>query len=157
MAVRQQSLAMYIRIHLAGASGGIRLAELLAADPWMDGALDHLAGELAEEVDFAKKWAAANSRIPELWTVPLFGLTAMTRIGLDTLRPLRGPLRRTISLEAMRSLVLAKKAMWELGLSLHPAGDRLHDQLDIYDRQALRQATELQALHQAAAVETFGA
>ncbi|GAB16795.1 hypothetical protein GOEFS_014_00370 [Gordonia effusa NBRC 100432] len=152
---RQQSLAMYIRIHLVGASGGLRLAELLAKDPWMDGALDHLPGELDDEAAFAKEWASGYSRLPEIWTAAVFGLTAAMRVALSALRPLRGQLRRTVSLEAMRSLVLAKKAMWELGLSLHEPGDQFHERLAEFDRQAVRQAEDLQRLHQRAAVETF--
>ncbi|MFW0792119.1 hypothetical protein [Gordonia sp. CPCC 205333] len=152
---RQQALAMYIRIHLVGASGGLRLAELLATDPWMGGELDELPGELGDEAAFATQLASHHSRLPEIWTAPIFGLTAAMKVALGALRPLRGSLRRTISLEVMRSLVLAKKAMWELGLSLHGPGDDFHERLAEYDRQAVRQTETLQRLHQRAAVETF--
>lgn len=57
---------MYVRIHLVGASGGIRLAESLTDDPWTHGAIDDLPHELAEEVAFARRWAGTNSRLTEV-------------------------------------------------------------------------------------------
>lgn len=147
---------MYVRAHLVGASGGIRLAQLLADDPWTDGAIDDLPGELAEEVDFAKRWAGSNSRLSQLWTYPLFGATALGGRALGLVRPLRGAVRRAIALEAMRSLVLAKKAMWELGLALHTDDGHIRRQIARFDEQADRQAAQLKSLHRISVREAFG-
>ncbi|UQE74175.1 hypothetical protein MYK68_15795 [Gordonia sp. PP30] len=56
----------------------------------------------------------------------------------------------------MRSLVLAKKAMWELGLALHIEDDDIRRQLNAYDLQADRQADQLKALQRVAVREAFG-
>lgn len=151
-----ESLAMYIRVHLLGASAGLRLAQLLKDDPWMAGALDQLPRELAEEAEFARQWAATKSRLTEIWTLPVFGFTALAGTAAGVLRPLRGSLRRAVALEAMRSLVLAKKAMWEVGLYLNPVDTGIRQRLLTYDEQALRQAEQLQELHRKATQETFG-
>ena len=154
---RRQLLATYLRMHLVGAGAGIRLAELLAGDPWTDGRLDHLPDELANEATFARGWAASVSGLSESWVPPTFALTAGVRRVVAPLRPTRGRFRRVLALEAMRSLVLAKKAMWELGIAL---GDDVVDrdtveQLRMHDEDAKRQARTLQELHQRASSEVF--
>lgn len=150
----RQQFAVYLRAHLLGASFGIRLAELIAADPWTDGQLNSLPAELADEIDFVQRWTRSLSSVPEVWLRPTLVLTAAARSVLTPARPINGQLRRMAALEAMRSLLLAKKAMWELGLALSPATllvDR--DAVERYDEQALRQAEQVQELHQRAAVE----
>ncbi len=70
--------------------------------------------------------------------------------------PLRGAVRRAIALEAMRSLVLAKTAMWELGLALHTDDGHIHRQIARFDEQADRQAAQLKSLHRISVREAFG-
>lgn len=151
---RRQALAGYLRIHLGGASVGIRLAQHLAADPWMQGRLDFLPAELAEEIAFTQAWAQTLSGMPELW---VRGVLAGTGVASALLRPVplaRGRTPRALALEAMRSLVLAKRAMWELGLALAPDPE-LREELEFYDAQAGKQVAVLQALHQDAAQDAF--
>lgn len=150
-----EALAMYVRVHLLGASGGVRLAQILADDPWMDGALDHLPGELREEVDFAKQWATRRSRLVETWVHPVFAVTAVAGRAVRALRPFRRQIPRALALEVMRSLVLAKKAMWELGLSLNADDGGVRETLMAFDEQASRQADELRSLHARASREAF--
>lgn len=154
----RQQFALYLRGHLVGASFGIRLAELLDADPWTGGQLSFLPDELADEIAFVQQWTRSLSSVPEFWVRPTLVLTAAARVTLAPTRPLDGQLRRLTALEAMRSLLLAKKAMWELGLALSPAA--LHvdrDAVQRYDAQALRQAEQVQQLHQRAAAELASA
>lgn len=140
----RQQFAVYLRGHLVGASFGIRLAELLAADRWTDGELRNLPGELADEIAFVQQWTRSLSSVPEVWLRPTLLLTATARATLAPIRPVDGQLRRMTALEAMRSLLLAKKAMWELGLALSPAALRVdRDAVERYDRQALRQAQQV--------------
>lgn len=150
--MQRQLLASYLRTHLIGASGGIRLAEILAADPWTEGALDPLPGELADEVAYVRAWVSQTSGWSEGWIAPTFGATALARSVISPLRPLRGTYRRAFALETMRSLVLAKKAMWELGTALAATPE-----LEKYDAQAARQADDLQVLHRRAVQDAFRA
>ncbi|MEE4024984.1 hypothetical protein V1Y59_18000 [Gordonia sp. PKS22-38] len=154
---RRQLLATYLRMHLLGAGAGIRLAELLVADPWTDHTLDNMPHDLADEVDFTRTWASSVSGVRELWVTPAFAVTAAARTLAAPLRPTRGRFRRVLALEAMRSLVLAKKAMWEFGLALGddvvdpPTVERLRQLND----RAERQVSTLQELHQRASAEAF--
>lgn len=150
----QQQFAVYLRGHLVGASLGIRLAELLAADPWTGGQLESLPAELAEEIEFVQQWTRSLSSLPEVWLRPTLVLTAAARAAIARIRPIDGQLRRMTALEAMRALLLAKKAMWELGLALSPVALRVdRDTVERYDKLALRQAEQVQRLHQRAAAE----
>jgi hypothetical protein len=60
-----------------------------------------------------------------------------------------------VALEAMRSLILAKKAMWELGGEGCVASESDAERLRLLDEQAVRQARELQTLHRRAATQAF--
>lgn len=147
--------AFYLRGHLLGASGGLRLAQVVASDPWTGGALDHLPAELEDEIDVVRRWAGELSDGSERWVTPVLGLTATVRVLVSPLRLNRQRFGRVVALEAMRSLVLAKKAMWELGMEecVAPGGDP--HRLRLLDEQAVRQARELQTLHRRAAAEAF--
>jgi len=152
-----QSSALYMRTHLIGASGGLQLARLVAADPWTAGAIDHLPAELEEEMAFVRARVEELSGHRESWLGAVVGLGSGVRGVAGALHATRGRFRRVAALEAMRSLLLAKKAMWELGMEGRVdfgSGTARCAQLD---DQAARQAEELQALHQRAADEAFRA
>ncbi len=131
------------------------MARLLVADPWTAGAIDHLPAELEAEIDFVRDWAARLTDGPQRWVGPALGATAAMRVVVSPLRLHRSRFGRVVALEAMRSLLFAKKAMWELGLEEciaikgDPAAYRA------LDDQATRQAAELQTLHRRAASEAF--
>lgn len=148
-------LAAYLRGHLLGASGGIRLAEHLAADPWSLGRLDGLPGELREEISFTKRWTQSLSGFRESWLGLNLASTAAVSAVLKPFSPARGTIRRALSLETMRSLVLAKKAMWEMGLALYPEDSDLWRELSFHDDQALSQAALLHQLHCQAVSEAY--
>lgn len=148
-------LATYLRGHLMGASGGIRLAEHLAADPWTKGRLDSLPGELRDEIAFTKRWTQSLSGFRESWLGLNLASTAAVSAALRPFSPSRGTMRRALALETMRSLVLAKKAMWEMGLALYPDDSDLWQELSFHDDQALSQAALLHQLHCQAVAEAY--
>ncbi len=155
MDMASQTSALYMRTHLIGASGGLQLVRLVAGDPWTAGAIDHLPAELEEEMAFVRERVEELSGHRENWLGAVVGLGSGVRGVAGVLRVTRGRFRRVAALEAMRSLLLAKKAMWELGMEgrvdFGPGTARCAELND----QAARQATELQALHQRAADEAF--
>ncbi|GGF16414.1 hypothetical protein [Williamsia phyllosphaerae] len=150
-----QSSALYMRTHLIGASGGLQLARLVANDPWTAGAIDHLPAELEEEMAFVRARVEELSGHGESWLGAVVGIGTGVRGVAGVLHVTRGRFRRVAAVEAMRSLLLAKKAMWELGMEgrvdFGPGTARCAELND----QAARQADELQTLHQRAADEAF--
>lgn len=152
---KEHLLAAYLRGHLVGASGGIRLAEHLASDPWSEGRLDGLPGELRDEIFFAKGWTQSLSGFRESWLGVNLASTAAVSAALRPFSPARGAIRRALALETMRSLVLAKKAMWEMGLVLYPEDSDLWRELSFHDDQAMRQAALLHRLHCQAVSEAY--
>ena len=155
MNATSQTSALYMRTHLIGASGGLQLARLVANDPWTAGAIDHLPAELEEEMAFVRARVEELSGRRESWLGAVVGLGSGVRGVAGVLHATRGRFRRVAALEAMRSLLLAKKAMWELGMEgrvdFGPGTARCAELND----QAARQADELQTLHQRAADEAF--
>lgn len=156
MSIPAHSSALYMRTHLIGASGGLQLARLLARDPWTCGAIDHLPAELEEEMAFVRRRVEHLTGHRELWFGVVVGLGTGARGIADVLRVTRGRYRRVAALEAMRTLLLAKKAMWELGMqSRIDFGPEGIARCTEFNEQAVRQATELQGLHQRAAHDAF--
>ncbi len=147
--------AIYMRTHLIGAGGGLQLARLIAHDPWTAGAIDHLPAEIEEEMAFVRTRVEELSGHRELWLGPVVGIGNGARGLAGALHMTRGRFRRVAALEAMRSLVLAKKAMWELGMGgrvdFGPGRARCAE----LNERAARQAAELQVLHQRAADGAF--
>ncbi len=155
MDIAHQTSALYMRTHLIGASGGLQLARLVAHDPWTVNAIDHLPGELEQEMAFVRTRVEELSGHRESWLGAVVGVGTGVRGVAGVVGLTRGRFRRVAALEAMRSLLLAKKAMWELGMEgrvdFGPGTARCAE----LDQQAARQAEELQALHRRAAEEAF--
>ena len=152
-------LVLYLRAHLLGAGVGLRVAETLAADPWTEGALDHLPGELREEIDATRSCVEVLRGRREFWYLPYLGATALGGTVARALRVSRPPLGRLAALEAMRSMVLAKQAMWELGehgaLPADPLPDGMETLFAVLADRARLQVALLQDLHGRAAREAF--
>ncbi|HJE89575.1 MAG TPA: hypothetical protein K8V11_01020 [Dietzia timorensis] len=151
-----QLFAAYLRGHLLGASVGVRLAQRLAQDPWTNGQLDHMPEELSEEIRFVRRWAREYSALGETAINLSLIATGTASTTLALFAPTRRPVVRTVALEAMRTMVLAKKAMWEMGSSIVIDDDERTRSLERFDRRALHQATELHMLHVRSSAELFG-
>jgi len=107
---------MYLRAHLYGAAVGRSVLDrcISAVDPEDRVRLVPLRAEFEEEIDTASRLLAALSPLgtPGRRLVRLSAAVTLTALPVGPV--VRDPLARLAVLEALRTLVVAKRSMWEL-------------------------------------------
>ncbi|MBB0996785.1 hypothetical protein G6024_06660 [Dietzia maris] len=110
------AVAMYLRAHLYGAAVGRSVLDrcISAVDPEDRVRLVPLRREFEEEIDTAARLLAVLSPLgaPGRRLVRWSAAVSLTALPVGTV--VRDPLARLAVLEALRTLVVAKRSMWEL-------------------------------------------
>lgn len=147
-ATGRSAVAAYLRAHLYGAAIGRRLLErCIAAVPAEDRVrLVPLRGQFDVEVATARRLLAEISWIG----TPGRQVLGMTSRGVLAVLPagprIVDPLTRLALLEALRTLVVAKRSMWELLATIEHLGPENKPELEELAHQAVAQAEILEAL-----------
>ncbi|MGW4894080.1 hypothetical protein ACWEQL_17680 [Kitasatospora sp. NPDC004240] len=156
---RERLLAIYLNDHLAGAYGGAALARRIAREhPDGPGADDlrTLAREITEDRDELVDLMRSFGVRPR-WHRQLLGAAAerVGRLKLNGRLVRRSPLSDLLELEAMRTGVQGKTALWKTLRAAAPDGDPLHTRLWRLASRAERQAGILDARQAEAAARVL--